>query len=105
MIVKRDPEDRRMIHVDHDEATGEFILKRPTFAAKLELERVKGAMIGPFPTPDGEVTAEYCSLVQVGFEKTPDGFDVKKLTSEKLLLGLYKEVAEYWASFREKEQD
>ena len=104
MIVKRDENEKNLLHVDHPEVTGSFVMKKPTFGVKLELERVKGAMIGPFPTPEGEVTAEYCALVQVGFEKVPEGFSVSHIVSQKLLEGLYSVVASYWNSFRDKEE-
>lgn len=103
MIHKNNNEPTH-IHVEHSEVVGLFVLKKPTIGAKMEVERVKGAMMGPFPTPDGEQIAELSALVQCGYEKVPEGFDVKAITSEKLLEGLYKEVVLFWDSFRAKDQ-
>ena len=100
-FIKRDEEEREIIHVSHKEAAGQFKLKKCTFAVRSELGRKKGAFLGPFPDPGSEYAAELFAVVSSGYEKVPEGFEPSNVMSMRLMEGLYKEVVSYWESFRE----
>ena len=101
-FVQRDKDIRELIHCTHPEASGSFTIRKPTFAARGELGRIKGVYLGAFPDPDSEIDAEVFATVSAGFEKTPDGFDPAKMVSFHLMEALFQEVCAYWRTFRDR---
>jgi hypothetical protein len=87
----------------------------------LELERIRGREVGDYPTPDGEILAEYFAHISIGFSEIPEDaprkqllgnptaeqvkaapFDPGQLRSIKLVEALYIEVVEYWRRLRQE---
>jgi len=100
-FIKRDPNERNTLHVEHKEARGVFVMRKPTFSLRGELGRVKSAFLGPMPDTGSEVDGELFATAMVSFEKTPAGFNPEEIVSFKLLEGLYSEVNAYWGTFRD----
>ncbi|MEA3225520.1 MAG: hypothetical protein U9Q07_06180 [Planctomycetota bacterium] len=101
-FIRRDSAQREMIHCTHPEASGVFLIRKPTFAVRGDIGRAKGAYLGAFPDPDSDIDAELFATVLVGFEKTPEGFNPGEVISFKLMEGLFQEVSAYWRTFRDQ---
>jgi len=101
-FVRRDPEDKAVLHVDHKEVSGTFTMQKCTFAVRGQLARIKGAFLGPFPDQASEGDAEIFAVVSVGFSKAPEGWNPSEVVDLELMGGLYKEVLAFWASFQGK---
>lgn len=101
-FIRRDAEDKAVLHVDHKEVNGTFVMQKCTFAVRGQVARVKGAFLGPFPDQASEGDAEVFAVVSVGFSKVPEGFSPADVVDLELMEGLYKEVMAFWASFQRK---
>jgi hypothetical protein len=104
-FIKVDPDDRQLVHVNHKDCKGSFRLKKPTFGTRMEVGRIKGSMMGPYPPQELENDAEIYSIVVHGFSESPDNFDPSDICDENLMLALYQEVVLYWDLFRGEKTD
>lgn len=100
-FIQRDPNDRALLYVDHQECKGTFTMQKFTFGVRLALGRTKSAALGPFPDPDTLDAAEHFAVVSHGFSDVPDKFNPEEIISESLMVALYEEVVAYWALFRD----
>lgn len=119
--IKADPQgDPRVLWVDHPEMHGRVVMADPSLRREAQVERIKGQEMGAFPTPAGEVLAEWIALLSVGIKEVPEDaprfdlgpqateeakrkapFDPGQLVHEGLIEALYEEVSAHWQRFRE----
>lgn len=89
--------------VEHREIQGRFVMHKPSLRMEIAVERIKGREMGPEPTLDGALLAEWFAVLSVGFEDVPGGlesWDPGALVSEDLIQGLYNRMSHAWDRFR-----
>lgn len=100
-IERLDPEKPGKFRSTHSEATGVFVCEELTVRDKSNIETLQAAISGGAMTEKAEALAKWQALATLGFEQSPDGFDVEQLRSEALLHALYLELQAHANFFRE----
>lgn len=85
----------------HPEGVGSFVVRKPNFGLDIKVEQMAAVLSGATPTEQGDLYAEWFSVISCGMESTPKDFDLNKVVDVKgLVPALYAEVTEYWGTFR-----
>lgn len=98
--IERHAERPDEFHCSHPELTGRYVMNKPNFGRDLQIEKVKGAILGvPNPTPEADTLAEWVAVWEVGLATKPD-VNLNDIVDSKGLLAIYQEVVAFWRCFR-----